>query len=48
LTIEYLIKVIPETYTIGLSYLLTMKVLDQGYSRDLYNRALLSFDYEST
>jgi hypothetical protein len=45
---EYLIKVIPETYTIGFSYLLTMRVLDQGYSRDLYNMALLTFDYEST
>jgi hypothetical protein len=48
LTIEYLIKVFPETYTIGFSYLLTMRVLDQGYSRNLYNMALLSFDYEST
>jgi hypothetical protein len=45
---EYLLKVIPETYTIWLSYLLAMRVLDQGYSRNLYNRALLSFDYEST
>jgi hypothetical protein len=45
---EYLIKVIPETYTIGLSYLLTMRVLDQGYSRNLYNRAFLSFAYEGT
>jgi hypothetical protein len=25
-----------------------MRVLDQGYSRDLYNMALLSFGYEGT